>query len=369
MSEKLSNLGPPVDVEVWVDRGTPGNWLSGKGGTGDKLHIEINNNPHDQEQWVRGYAAGRTIFRDIHIEDARKFAEAGSPAEAIISSRLAKDIPSRDEKFVFNQGVVARAMEADSDFWAPKKEQKDLEKDLDTLFKAMTEAFDTPPDLKVEMDNIAQRGRQDIKGDEARAWLDAANDFYDKYELHCAGVGMIEYGYALKDADDFHGAVSAFGSASEILKQRVRIVSGQYNLVGNTAEIDTLAVHIAESSKAIIKLYSDMGLKKVNKEVLQAAVYDLDDFEGANSILLKQGYELMAKTAHFREKRFYKREAREVAGALSVREFFDKNPGTLLFGGPGPRKNRKAQRPHVNPDNWDRILRLNAGTPHTSSGA
>jgi hypothetical protein len=92
--------GPPLDVQTWVDNA----------GKRSSAHLEIRHDPVEEGQWVREYAEGRVAFRDPLVEQARQFAAAEQPAQAIIASRMALEIPFAGDPFLFAQDTVMNAM-------------------------------------------------------------------------------------------------------------------------------------------------------------------------------------------------------------------------------------------------------------------
>jgi hypothetical protein len=345
--------GPPLNVEGWIERGSSGDWSTSKGATSDVAHFEINHDPYVEEQWVKEYAVGRKNFRDPNIENARQFAASDKPAEAIISSRLALEIPWQGSGFMYNQGAVVRAMGMEGPLNSPPKRatsnndvMEALQGSLRTMHLAMQKAFDTPYETKIELESIAKRGREAIKGREVQTWIEAVNFFGEKGELLPAGIGALELGAAYEQQELPDEALDAYKAASELLKHHLEVVTRRENPTRHTAEVNELKNHLVAALSSVVRLYASNGsVKGEAKEAVKAAVYELDDL-GAPATIVQKGYEFLASSARFKQKRFYKKEAAGIAGEIAVANFFA-NGGGVLFGGPEPRRDRRHLRPPI----------------------
>lgn len=103
----------------------------------------------------------------------------------------------------------------------------------------------------------------------------------------------------------------------------------------HTAEIDTLRV-----------LRAQPKLTQHEIELLKSAVYGVDDSGEASLEFIKSGYDTLAKHTHLREKHFYKKESKGVAGRIAVKEFFKHHPNDVLMGAP-VRRDRRHKRPPI----------------------
>ncbi|NCU38415.1 hypothetical protein EOL96_05150 [Candidatus Saccharibacteria bacterium] len=348
--------GPPLRVESWIEHGSSGNWLTGKGSVGNVAHIEISHDPLAELEWVKEYAAGRKVFRDNAVENARQFASLNKSAEAIVSSKIALEIPWQGGGFMYNQGIVVNAMGMED--YVDEDKTKRLSKGqdagmeavwagLDRAIGAMQEAFDTPYAIKVELEAIAAQCRETIKGREVRTWTEAINFFSENGELLAASVSALELGSIYEQQKQPDEALDIYRAASELLKHYLEIVANKKNPIRHIAEVNELINHLITALSSTVRLYSAKGsVKGEDKEAVRAAVYELDDL-GAPAVIVKKGYEFLAANARFKEKRFYKGEAAGIAGELAVARFFEENPGGALIGGPGPRRSRKHLRPPV----------------------
>ncbi|MBW3568732.1 hypothetical protein KY385_01225 [Candidatus Parcubacteria bacterium] len=354
-AEPSPYFGPPLNVESWIERGNPGHWLTGKGATPHIAHVEINHNPRAEEQWVREYDAGRKAFQEPRIDAARSLVDEKS-AEAVISARMALDIPWRGGAFMYNQGCVVRAMSMKDPLEQPKRipqgdeTERDVAMDalkgsLRQMHLAMQAAFDNPYDDKQDLESIAQKGREAIEGNEVSAWTTAVNSLGERGDLHAAGVGAIELGAAYERKGEPDNAVVTFKAASDLLKTRLKSVMAQGEPSRHTAEVDELAKHIVEAQSGILRILPQKDkVKGPEKELLKAAVYDLDDY-GAPQQTVMDGYRVLARSSHFRERRFYKREAAAIAGEIAIANFFASGGAGLTDA--EPRYDRSHLRPPV----------------------
>lgn len=334
--------GSSVNMDTWIERGNRGNWFTGNGATGDVAHLEINHYPGVEERWVREYAAGRKAFQEPRIEAARLFTKQGKPAEAVTSARIAKEIPWRGRAFMRRQGVVVEAMRSE------EYVDEGFRAGLDEMSVAMQEAFETPYEIKQELEGIMAEGRENIKGKEVEAWTAAANFFGESGDLNAAGVAAVELGAAYEQKAQTEDALKAFVSASNVIKHRLGIVDSQGDSSRHTAEVDVLSDHLVKAQLGVLRIIQQQTPKKVKgvyKEFLKAAVYDLDDRAASQTVM--EGYRLLARSSHLRERRFYKREATGIAGNLAVAAFFENNPGSIFVGRIVSRTDRRRLRPPV----------------------
>jgi hypothetical protein len=210
----------------------------------------------------------------------------------------------------------------------------------------MDAAFDTPGAIKEELEGIAYQGRAAIAGHEISAWTEAVNFFGEQGELHAAGLGALELGAAYEKQGQTAEATDAYESAGKLLKQRLIDVSGEDNQTSHTAEASELSEQLITALGKVVRHHSASGsLNGHAKEVVKQAVYDLDDL-GASRTTVMHGYMLLARSSHFREKHFYKREAAAIGGMIAVANYFAEGGGVLM-GGPSPRRDRSDKRPPV----------------------
>jgi len=302
---------------------------------GDVAYLEIDRDPMAEIQWVKEYATGRKEFSDRTTDYARQFNVSGMPAEAVIASRVASEIPWRGGEFMHSSEIVTRAMG-----------MEDVADGFRATHRAMQEAFDTPSKVKNELQGISAQGRQVIEGREVQAWAEAANFFSNRGEFLLASVGVLELGNAYEQRGQVDEALYAYNFARQLLKRGLKVATQKGGETEHTAEVDELNNYVVVSLSSVIRLSAAKGrVKGKDKQVLQAAVYELDDL-GLAAVVVQEGYELLASNASFREKRYYKREAAAIAGELAVAKFFA-NGGEILLGGPKPRKDRRHRRPLI----------------------
>ena len=341
-TEQAPYSGSQLHVESWIEYRKYENQATGTVQAHEVAHFEIYNNPYAEVQWVKEYATDRKEFRDSAIKNARQFAASGKPAEAVISSRMALEIPWRGRRFMNRQDVVVSAMGMEDGVCEPELER--LSKMMEEAWgsqskmtppmaetlargfrmdRAMEEAFDTPYQIQMELEEIATQSREAIKGREVEAWAEAVNFFGDKGELFAAGVGALELGAAHEQQEQTEKAIQTYRVASELLIRHIKVAAHRENPRRHTAEANELTNHLVSALSSVVRLYIVKGsVKGEDKETVKAAVYMLDDL-GVPYTTLQKGYELLATNSRFRERRRYKKEVARIAGEIAATNFLE----------------------------------------------
>lgn len=198
------------------------------------------------------------------------------------------------------------------------------------------------------MDDITSKGREAIKGKEVEASTAAGNYFGREGDLHAAGLATAEQGGAYELLDQTDEALGSFVAASNLFKQRLGVVYAKGNPNRHSAEVDVLVHHLIEAQMGVLRIMQAKDkVKDEDKELLKAAVYDLDDHDAPQERVL-EAYELLASSSHFREKRFYKKELARVAGYLAGLAAIENGAGVAIIGFASTFDDRSHLRPAVN---------------------
>lgn len=376
LSPHIPYSEPPFDIETRFEQGSPNNFFTGKRERPDRAHIVSTSRAAEGAEWLEEYVEGRKDFSDHRIEQARQFAADGQPAEAAIAGKIALDIPYRGSLFATNAPVVMNAMGVEVDIHTGTDEETNRairDRYLTSFLTATEEAFDIPYETKQEVEKIAEGGRADIKGVEIDAWTNAINTFGDAGDFHAAGVGAMELAEEHRQHGQTDEAVAMSRTATELFQSRLEVlVPG----AGATAEVDVLHGYLLDSLKTVVDLCSEKGaVAGSDKEVLKAFVYDLDDIglpaymlggssehKTAAQILriLEKGYMALAGSSRFKEKRFYKKEAKDIGEEIideeALAEHLPDIPSewgmdgatVALWSYSSTHKDRRHLRPNVN---------------------
>lgn len=319
----------------------------------DTLEIEFKPNKIGLTEWVRRYTNGRMDLLTQNLEAARTFYGSGQPAEAIVNTRIAREIPSKSgEVFTRDVKPIVDALKISQDELLLRYPKSDIYSNPSTNWFLMynlahERAFGYHPDIVDELRTITDLSRLELLGQEIPAWNLAIKHFSEKNDLLGTGVGMIELGDCLSGQGDTDNALLQYRSASYILASLRKSIR-QDQEIEDIARVDTITEQFLEAQLAILSTllqkYPDGKVKtEEDYTLLQRCIYTLDDY-GVSRKIVAYGYSFLANQhpVFSREGWFYINEEAYLWREINGREVLSK--GDWLMG-EFERPNRRHKRP------------------------
>lgn len=253
------------DVETWVETKEVANkkkgFLQPRTIRQDTAHIEVNWRPDREVAWLIEFIQTRKRLEKEFAESASAALNTPGdfrPALAIIEARKVLDIPNITTDYLFNAGVVERAVGLEHEADDP----------IGSMLKADHMAFDIDPEVESKVEDIIKTAREQIKGTEESDWFHEAGDRMAENDFWGAGLALHEEAKACLKKGSAEMAMRSLVHSDTYLRKKAVEVSGE-----DSMEAEIIGMEVRDQ-RAIV-LYELADIYKSKKDLTEQEAKDL----------------------------------------------------------------------------------------------